>query len=809
MERFLCVHGHFYQPPRENAWLETIELQDSAAPYHDWNERITAECYAPNAASRILDGEGYIRAIVNNYASISFNVGPTLMAWMETAAPEVYAAILEADRVSAERFDGHGSAMAQAYNHMILPLGTRRDKVTQIRWGIRDFEHRFGRRPEGMWLPETAVDLESLELMAAEGIRFTILAPHQARRVRRLGRPWRDVSGGRIDPTRPYECRLPGGGRIVLFFYDGPVSRAVAFERLLSSGEAFAQRLLSIFDDARTWDQLAHIATDGETYGHHHRFGDMALAYALHLIREQGWARLTNYAAYLASHPPEHQVEIVEHTSWSCAHGVERWRSDCGCNTGMHPGWTQAWRRPLRDALDWLRDALAPHYAEAAGALLRDPWAARDDYISVILDRSPRSVEAFFARHARAPLDHAAQVRALKLLELQRHAMLMYTSCGWFFDELSGIETTQVLQYAARTLQLAADVLDLHLEEPFLERLAAARSNLPELGDGREVYRRFVAPAQVDLPQVVAHFAVSALFQEYPPRARIAAFTVEQEDRQVETAGRARLAVGRVRVISEITWEAQTLAYAVLHLGDHNVHGGVGPAREEATAEAFAALRAAFARGDLPEVIRQIDQAFPKGTYGLRHLFKDERRKVLGQILDATLEDAEGHYRRIYEQHAALMAFLRDLNAPLPDELRTALHFVLRRDLARALAQVPPDLGRIETLVREAQAWGVPLDGSAEHAGELGFAAQRTLEALMDVLRHTPADLEALARVADTAALFVRLPFFINLWQTQNRYYELLQSVAPRIGEHLPPEEAERWTAAFRALGETLKIRTG
>ncbi|HWW62545.1 MAG TPA: glycoside hydrolase, partial [Thermoanaerobaculia bacterium] len=324
MLRHLTIHGHFYQPPRENAWLEAVETQDSAFPWHDWNERITNECYEPNATARILDAKDRIRRIVNNYACISFNFGATLLMWLEQRAPQTYAAILEADRISRPRFSGHGSAIAQAYNHIILPLANDRDKRTQVRWGIRDFEVRFGRRPEGMWLPETAVDIASLEALAAEGIAFTILEPSQAKQA--------------VDPTRPYLCELPSGRSIAIFFYDGPISRAVAFENLLARGEVFAHRLLGAFADDLTRPQLVNIATDGETYGHHHRFGEMALAYALQIIEARPDVRITNYGEFLAEHPPTHEVEIVENTAWSCAHGVERWRSDCGCNAGGGPG---------------------------------------------------------------------------------------------------------------------------------------------------------------------------------------------------------------------------------------------------------------------------------------------------------------------------------------------------------------------------------------------------------------------------------------------------------------------------------------
>ncbi len=428
-ERYICIHGHFYQPPRENPWLEAIEAQDSAYPYHDWNQRITAECYEPNTVSRILDSDDRIIKIVNNYAKISFNVGPTLLAWIKDNAAEVYEAILAADRESMSLFSGHGSALAQAYNHTILPLANRRDKYTQILWGIRDFEHRFARKPKGLWLPEAAVDSESLEILAELGIQFTILAPTQARRVRRIGgRNWRDVEGGGIDPTMAYLQRLPSGRSITLFLYDGPISRAVAFEALLSRGETFAHRLVGAFSDQRTWPQLVHVATDGETYGHHHRHGDMALAFALDYIERDELARLTNYSQYLETHPPTHSVEIFENTSWSCAHGVERWRSDCGCHTGGQAGWNQGRRAPLRESLDWLRDQLNRLYEENAQHLLRDPWAARDDYISIVLDRSRDNIDQFLGRHAVCSLEDAQKTEALKFLELERHAMLMYQS---------------------------------------------------------------------------------------------------------------------------------------------------------------------------------------------------------------------------------------------------------------------------------------------------------------------------------------------------------------------------------------------
>jgi alpha-amylase/alpha-mannosidase (GH57 family) len=478
--RLLTVHGHFYQPPRENPWLEEVEREEGAAPFHDWNERITAECYSPNA---------------DNLQKISFNFGPTLLSWLQSHHPDTYAKILEADRISRAQRGGHGNAIAQAYNHVIMPLASRRDKVTQVRWGIEDFRHRFGRDPEGMWLPETAVDKETLAILAEAGLRFTILAPTQARRVRALpdGR-WQSVAGGKIDPSRAYRWAAGPEGSLALFFYDSPISRAIAFEGALADGETLRARLVGGLSAERTWPQLVNVATDGESYGHHHPSGDHALAAALQSIESGGDVMLTNYGAFLAANPPTHEVEIIERTSWSCTHGVDRWRSDCGCRVG-HPGWHQRWRAPLREAMDWLRDQLDPFYEARLGKLLKNPWAARDDYIQVILDPSEESRAAFFSRHQRGPLEPPRQVEALKLLELQRQRLLMFTSCGWFFDDISGLEAVQVLKYAARAMQLAAGLGFSGLEEEFLRRLKAAPSNLPDFGDGAEVYRRLVAAA--------------------------------------------------------------------------------------------------------------------------------------------------------------------------------------------------------------------------------------------------------------------------------------------------------------------------
>ncbi len=803
MEKFLCIHGHFYQPPRENPWLEAVELQDSASPYHDWNERITVECYAPNATARIMDGEGRIEEIVSNYSRISFNFGPTLLAWMEDKMPDIHAAIVTADQLSQNRFSGHGSALAQVYNHMILPLANSRDKHTQVLWGIRDFESRFGRQPEGMWLSETAADTDTLEVLADLGLKFTILSPFQASRVREIGkRNWRDVNGDQIDPSRAYRVQLPSGASIAVFFYDAPVSQAVAFEGLLDSGERFADRLLSGFSDRRHRDQLMHIATDGESYGHHHRHGEMALAYALQYIENNQLARLTNYGEYLEKHPPTHEVQIHEKSAWSCPHGVGRWMTDCGCNSGGHPGWNQEWRTPLRNALDWLRDELVPLYGTKAAEYLDKPWVARNNYIAVILDRSAESRENFFAEHTGRPLSDPEKVTVLKLLEMQRHAMLMYTSCGWFFDEISGIESVQVVQYAARAIQLANEIFHRDFEPGFLERFQAAKSNIPENGDGRTIYSRFVKPAMIDWPQAAAHYAISSVFQSYPGKIRVFSYSFEDEDRQVFATGKTKLVVGRARVLSEITEESSVLCYAVLYMGEHNLTGGV---RYFPSPEAYEAMlrdvKDAYESADFPQTIRRLDQYFGQTAYSLKSLFKDEQRRILSDILSSTHEDIEGRFRLITERYAPLMKFLETLGAPLPPALQTARHFILHADLCRQFEAKTIDVERLRALLEEAQ----HRDAAALDS-ELSYRIKHWLEKMLQRLRLTPEDLETIRTLETVAALVVPLPLGLNLANTQNMYWEMMQTVLPAFQQRAAQGEelAQNWVRQFLALGDRL-----
>ncbi len=801
MDQFICIHAHFYQPPRENPWLEAVERQESAYPFHDWNERITAECYAPNGASRILNGKNRIREIVNNYSRISFNFGPTLLSWMKQNQPEAYQCILESDRESQQRFSGHGSALAQGYNHMILPLANLRDKHTQVIWGIRDFQRRFGRLPEGMWLPETAVDIETLEVLAEHGIKFTILAPRQAGKTRKVGgRSWKDVSGGRIDPSKAYVTKLPSGNKINLFFYDGPISQAVAFERLLNSGEQLALRLQNGFSDSRDWPQLSHIATDGETYGHHHRHGDMALAYALRHIESQPDVRLTNYGEFLENFPPTQEVQIIENTSWSCCHGIERWRNDCGCNSG-YSGWNQQWRSGLRIALDYLRDRAAELFERQAAELLTDPWKARNDYIDVILDRSPESLWIFFEKYSRRQLKHEETVLALKLLEMQRHAMLMYTSCGWFFDELSGIETVQVIQYAGRVIQLACEIAQENLEEEFLTLLAKAKSNIPEAGDGAQIYDNLVRPAMVDLCKVGAHFAISSIFESADDGVPKFCYDIRKQDYHSLDSGSAKLGIGRIRVTSQITRECRDLNFGVIHFGDQVLHAGVRDFRgEDEYRQLVEETTAAFSQGDFAEALQALDLYFEGMQYSLKSLFKDEQKRILDVILGRTLEEAAEGYRTIYQRHGPLLHFLRDMKQPVPEVLRITAEFVLNTDMRRTLESDPVDTLRVAMLMELVKREGVKL----ETAG-LSYVAGRSLGRMMRNFHAHPDDKELLDRIDVFITVLQMLPLTIDYWEAQNIYYSMLKNIYPAVTRNTD-DDSLFWNQKFLSLGEKLHV---
>ncbi len=807
MKRFVCIHGHFYQPPRENPWLEEVETEDTAYPYHDWNQRITAECYAPNTASRILDSRDYILDILNNYVCMSFNFGPTLLSWLEGSDPEIYQTILGADLESSRHFGGHGSALAQAYNHTILPLASSRDKRTQILWGFEDFVHRFGRDPEGMWLPETAVDLETLEIMAESGIRFTILAPHQAARVRNPGeKNWQSVRGGRIDPRKPYLCRLPSGRNMALFFYDGAIAREVAFGELLKTGIGFAERLCQGFGPTSAHPELIHIATDGETYGHHHRFGEMALSFVFHHLESQEHVRVCNYSEYLAEHPPEDEVEILENTSWSCPHGVERWRADCGCHSGAHPEWTQAWRGPLRVALDELRLTLDPAYEKAMRAFGSDPWDLRDKYIHVILARSEKSRHDFLTLFGLQDVTPEQRIGIWKWLELQKCLQMVYTSCGWFFDEVSGIETVQVMRYAARSLQLARELGVPDPEPVFQKQLTKAPSNRNQFSHAADVYGSQVRPEVLDLHRIAAHHAVAAVFLEAAENQEKPSYSLSFSRLSRYERQGWKLAIGHLTLQSRLTEEQLDLNFASFYLGGHDVFAAVGPVMSESAFDQMVkSLESEFLAGNTEGLVPLLDRLLEPEWVGLPHLYKDTKREIVSRLLETILEEFKDAVRPIYAKDFDFIQAVHSMNVPLPSALIQAVGYLRHQEIYRLLERPDPDITELRSFAGQIKNEVFDLDQKT-----MGPALSRTLERILGKIDQDPEDSASLRLLDAIIAVVDDLPLELNLWKSQNRFFYLRKGWFNKlkIRERTGDLDAKADLACLRRIGDYLRVRS-
>lgn len=678
---FLTIHGHFYQPPRENPWLEAIELQDSALPFHDWNERINKECYNPNSISKIVDNRNRILDVVNNYEHMSFNFGPTLLSWMEHFAPLTYERIIKADIESVSEHSGHGNAMAQVYNHIIMPLANENDKQTQIKWGIRDFEYRFGRKPEGMWLAETAVDDETLKFLEENGIKFTVLSPYQALKFRQEGdKDWQDVSWGNIDPARSYRYYIKSapGKFIDLFFYDGAISRSVAFDELLKDGNKFIKRLKEGISDCRDYPQLINIATDGESYGHHTKFGDMALSYVLKIRAKDEGFKITNYAEYLDKYRSNCEVDIKQASSWSCFHGVGRWKEDCGCSTGGHPGWNQKWRKPLRNALDYLRDELIVVFENEGQKYFDNVWNVRNKYINVILDRNEMNVKKFQQENFKPDLTDDDKVHAMELLEIQRQAMLMYTSCGWFFSEISGIETVQIMKYAARAMQLAARFTSKNLEEKFLEILSQAKSNIPEFGTGKDIFKRFVKPSIITVKQIATLWALSSLYQDFEDEENVYCYTITRKAYKKVQKNSSTFIVGHIEIQSKITLQKSNVMFALMQYAGGDFHCTIKEYSDDAEFNRIKNdLIKIYTMNTLTEIIRALDEYFGKEYFTLKDIFIEERRKILQILLKGKLEKFSQTYQEMYDEGKGSIYHLQGLGLSIPDEFKISAEYAL------------------------------------------------------------------------------------------------------------------------------------
>jgi alpha-amylase/alpha-mannosidase (GH57 family) len=785
------LHGHFYQPPRENPWTEVVPREVSAAPFHDWNARITAESYRPNGWARILDEAGRILAIVDNYEHLSFNVGPTLLSWLEVHAPETYERILLADR-------RRGRAIAQAYGHAILPLCNDRDLRTQVRWGQADFRHRFGREPEGMWLPETAVDDRVLAVLAEEGVRFTILAPGQIAAVRPLPQhghepEWQAVDGTTaLDTRRVHRWRHPERPDlgVDLVVYDGDISHDVAFGGFPS--QVVLDRIVARSRGRSPGDWqggLVAVACDGETFGHHHHFAERGVAYAMAIEAGRRHVATPGLAEWLDSHPPDWEAR-VHLSAWSCAHGVGRWMDDCGCHTGGEPGWNQRWRRPLRRALDLLRDTANEVFERRATAVLRDPWAARDAYIAVLLGGV--TLDDFVVAHVE-PGNEAAVVDALTLLECQRHALLMYTSCAWFFNDLAGIETLQILRYAARCLDLIDELGERPPTGPFLDLLAEAHSNRPGEGDGRAIWREHVEPARADPARVAGHIALVELLAGDGAITELGGYHVERQLQDIVDRGGLATSSGRVALTHRRTRRRTVWTYGAVHLGGLEVFGAVRPADDDLSVDAAAVAELADATRQglrITALLRLVTDRFGPREFGLESVLPG----VGDDLLHATAASLADRFVAAYDElrtdyHDTLVA-LAVAGTTLPAELRGPIELALARRLEAELAEAAPatDPGAyagLRAIVREAREEGVQI--SSPRAAE---ALGRALVAAVEEAAADPGEATVGAAVG-MVELARELGVPVDFGTAQERAYEAVTNDAaqsdPNIRTTLRP----------------------
>lgn len=815
-EKFLTIHGHFYQPPRENPWLEAIELQDSALPFHDWNERICKECYNPNSVSRIVDNKNQILDIVNNYQYMSFNFGPTLLSWMEEFAPLTYERIIKADIDSISEHSGHGNALAQVYNHMIMPLANAHDKETQVKWGIRDFEYRFGRKPEGIWLAETAVDDATLKVLVDNGIKFTILSPYQALKIRKTGdKEWQDVSWGNIDPARSYKYTLKGDSKksIALFFYDGAISKSVAFDELLKDGNRFIKRLKEGVSETRNYPQLVNIATDGESYGHHTKFGDMALSYVLKIKAEDEGFKITNYAEYLDKYESDYEVDIKQASSWSCFHGVGRWKEDCGCSTGGHPGWNQKWREPLRNALDYLRDELAKVFeAEGPKYFNDNPWTIRNKYIDVILDRNYVTIRKFQKENFKPDLTEEQKVKGMELLEIQRQAMLMYTSCGWFFSEISGIETVQIMKYAARAMQLVARFTNEDFETHFKDILSQAKSNIAEFGTGKDIYERFVKPSVVTAKQIACLWAISSLYQDFEDEEDVYCYTVKRHSYQKVQKGSSNFLVGHIEISSKVTLQKADLMFALMQYAGGDFHCAIKEFSNDAEFnELQATLIKTFALNPITEIIRTLDEKFGKEYFTLKDIFIEERKKILQILLKDQLEKFGNTYKEMYDQGKGSIYHMQNLGLEIPKEFKISAEYALSHRYNDLLAGSDgfveaPIVQQIKDINFEAKRMNIDIDKTPSNKN----FAKRIITNLNRLTKSF--EIQQADTIIELFEMVEKLDLQIDISEAQNIYYN---KIYHRIGDIIENNEKEprdkdiKFIKLLLNIGEKLNINVG
>jgi alpha-amylase/alpha-mannosidase (GH57 family) len=712
---------------------------------------------------------------------------------LEKNFPSVYQKILEADREGLRKF-GHGNAMAQVYNHIIMPLANERDKETEVLWGIADFEKRFHRKPEAIWLPEAAVNYPTLQVLVKHGMRYLILSPFQALRVRTFGgRRWTDVSQGRIDSTQPYRCFIKdsSGKKLLdqfidLFFYNGVLSKEIAFGDLLKDGNTFCNRFTQFYQESKGRPQLIHIATDGETYGHHKKFGDMALAYALDKGFPARGFEVINHGAFLKRFPPVYEVEIDEGakgegTSWSCSHGVGRWEENCGCSTGGKAGWNQKWRRPLREALDLLRDELVQIFEKEGEKIFKDVWEARNGYIEVILNRSPKRIKSFFEQYGLKDLDEKVRIKGLKLLEMQRHALQMYTSCGWFFADLAGLETILILQHAARAIQLAEECTGQEIEKKFLARLSEAESNLPEMGKGDQVYQRLVKPKCVTLDKVVNHFAISSLFDEGEGERKIFSYRVEKIHYEKIEKGEDLLVIGQVRITPEVIPEPKEFLFGLIPAEKEVFRTWVSEKNEDIRFDVLKEkAHAGFGKGG-EEMDKVLTLLLGNQFFTIQNTFKEERQTIFQKLVKKEFDEHCQIYAELFDKTKQVVEALSREGLEIPYEIRVAAEITLSHRLFQEINQLRRDFkatrekGEIDRIIEVAKEHGYDL----RKEDSLSVLNQILMEKMNALQKSKGSDLswqeEQIEAVMILLDLAKKWDFSISLEEAQNLMGQILE----------------------------------
>jgi alpha-amylase/alpha-mannosidase (GH57 family) len=769
--KFLVIHGHFYQPPRENPWTGRVDRQESAHPHHDWNERVTAQCYGPNATSRILSGGGQIDRIVNNYELMSFNIGPTLFSWLEDERPEVARRIVAADAVSRQRLDGCGNAMAQVHGHLIMPLADEQDRATQLAWGKADFQHRFGRAPAGIWLAETAIDRKTADAVIEAGFQFVILSPFQAEKVRPVaGGEWIDVSATLPDPSMPYLLRHSSASEtrsLAVFFYHADLSKSIAFEGLLKDATRFAQRIGATFGEEKARARVITLATDGESYGHHEPFGDMCLAALTRLKLHQMGIAPVNPEYVLRHIKPTFEVQLKAGerglgTAWSCAHGVGRWMRNCGCRIGGPSHWTQKWREPLREGLDQLGAELKRIYFAFASRYFKDAWEARNAYIEVLLDgRTQAARERFLSEHLKKEAGEHTCEELLRLLESQANAMAMFTSCAWFFDDVSGLEPVQNLRYAARAIQLAGHHTKHNLHELLCEHLRRARSNIAEHRDGEHIYRSWVMPAIMDAPRLAAR----AVLVADALQPQLVARTVRSELFDTEGhAAREAAEGGQVQVTDRVSGHVERFRYELVD--------------EEPI-------------GRLVRI--HLDGGRKPHEYLWKHFDRDVQEALVSRMVRPRAHRADQQTVKAFREHLPVMHALHEVALPAPPVLMAVARRALESTIEEAVLKMETStrthreqLAKIRDAYLQWKALWVDPRGVANTPlmipRELSRLLSRMLTGTLDrvnahLLRHEEEE-DVLEAALDEAWAILDLEHDFGLWvdrfEAENRMYQMI-----------------------------------